>query len=226
MLSIKKNRFSILQPYDIILTCSVLVAVFFASTAYAQKGMGDYEGVARGQVKTAVVHLSGTVQQIETHPCESATGPAELGTHLILKDAQKQELNIHVGPAAEVADIVRQLRTGNRIDVLAFRTAKMPADQYVAKTLILDDRVIRLRDCMLRPYWSRGSLLASGYSVDQLPPRPQDGRGRGYDFGRWSYRRDCPRRFYRSGRCFRRGLAMPGLGRCLANRWRQRRPWW
>jgi len=202
--------------------------MFFASTAYAQKGMGDYEGVARHQVQPAVVHLSGTVQQIETHPCESATGRAELGTHLILEHAQKHELNIHLGPAAEVADIVRQLRTGNEIGVLAFRTTKMPADQYVAKTLILGDRVIRLRDFMLRPYWSRRSLLASGYSVDRLPPRPQDGRSRGYGFGRWSYRRDCPRRFYRSGRYLMRGFQKPGsgLGRCRANQWRQRWPRW
>jgi hypothetical protein len=143
---------------------------------------------------------------------------------LIIQDAENHEFNIHLGPTPAVADVVRQLRTGNKIGVFAFRTAKMPADQYVAKTLILGDRVIRLRDSMLRPYWSRGSLLAPGYSVDRLPPRPQDGRGRGYGFGRWSYGRDRPRRFYRSGRCFRRGFAMPGLGRCRANLWQ--RPWW
>ncbi len=221
MSSTKKSRFSILQPYDVILTFSVFVAVFLSSTAYAQKGMGDYEGVARRRVKPSVVHLSGVVQQIETHPCEHTTGGVELGTHLILKDAQKHEFNIHVGPAAEVANIVRQLRAGSRIDILGFRTAKMPADQYVAKTLILGDRVIRLRDSMLRPYWSRSSLLAVDYSVDGSPPKPQNGRGRSYGFGRWSHYRDHPRRCYRSGRCLRRGFPTPGfgLGRCRANRW-------
>ena len=228
MPSAKKSRFSILQPYDIILTFSVLVAVFFSSTAYAQKGVGDYEGVARRRVKPAVVHLSGIVQQIETHPCESATGRAELGTHLILEDAQKHEFNIHVGPATEVADIVRQLHTGRKIGVLAFRTAKMPAEQYVAKTLILGDRAIRLRDFMLRPYWSRGSLLAIGHSADGSPPRPQDGPGGNYGFWRRSHSRYWPRPCYRSGRCFIRGFPTPGLGlgRCRADQWRQRRPCW
>ena len=200
----KKNKFGLLQLRSVVPIVFALAIVLIPTMTYAQKGMGDYEGVGRQQIKPTVVRLTGIVEKIETHPCEHTTGWAELGTHLIIKDTRNQKLNIHLGPTEEVADIVRRLSAGKKINVLGFRTEKMPANQYVAKTLILGDQVIGLRDSMLRPYWSRNSLLAKSGRINTPAVGPQDRGSRKFDSGYGFQRRNYPRRGCRYGQCFRR----------------------
>ena len=67
------------------LTTVTLLSCVFAPFAYAQRGMGESDGVARRAVKPEVVAVSGTIIEFKTEPCEKSTGPADLGTHLILK---------------------------------------------------------------------------------------------------------------------------------------------
>ena len=218
----KKNKFSLLQLRSIVLIVFALAIGLIPTMTYAQKGMGDYEGVGRQQIKPPVVRLTGIVEEIKTHPCEHTTGRAELGTHLIIKDTRNQELNIHLGPTEDVADIVRRLSAGKKINVLGFRTEKMPANQYVAKTLILGDQLIHLRDSMLRPYWSRNSLLAKSDRIYTPAVGPQDRGSRKFDSGYGFQRRYYPRRGYRCGQCFRRCLYKRGfrLGyRNINRRW-------
>ncbi len=109
-------------------------------------------------LKPRLVRISGKLQEIKTHPCENTTGKAEIGTHLILKDKHGQELNIHLGPASAVSEAVKRLTVGTKLDLLGFRTDKMPPKQYVAKTLILTNHVIHLRSSNLRPYWANNRL--------------------------------------------------------------------
>lgn len=218
----KKNGFRLLKLRTLVLIVFAFAIGLIPTMAYAQKGMGDYEGVGRQRIKPPVVRLTGIVEGIETHPCEHTTGKAELGTHLIIKDSQNQKLNIHLGPAEEVADIVRRLSAGKKINIFGFRTEKMPANQYVAKTLVLGDRVIHLRDSMLRPYWSRNSLLAKSDRIYIPAVGPQDRGSRKFDSGygfQWRY---CPRRDRGYGQCFRRRLYKRGfrLGyRHINRRW-------
>ena len=212
MSTTKRNRFNLLQFHSIVLIVFALAIDLISITAYAQKGMGDYEGVGRQRIKPPIVRLSGVVKKIETHPCKNTTGMAELGTHLIIKDTRNQKLNIHLGPTEDVNDIVRSLSVGSRIDILGFRTEKMPANQYVAKTLILSDQVIHLRDSMLRPYWARSSLLPAGRRINapEVGPQSRDKitLNSGYGF-QW---RRCPRCYYGFGQRFRRCFYKRGFG--------------
>ena len=201
---IKKNKISLLNLRSIVLIVFTLTIGFIPTMVYSQKGMGDYEGVGRQQIKPPVVSLTGIVEKIETHPCEQTTGRAELGTHLIIEDTRNQKLNIHLGPTEDVADIVRRLSVGRKINIFGFRTEKMPANQYVAKTLVLGDQFIGLRDSMLRPYWSRNSLLAKSDGIYTPAVGPQDRGGRKFGSGYGFQRRYYPRRGYRCGQCFRR----------------------
>ena len=73
-----------------------------ASEALAQRGVGDDAGIARQAVKPAVVSLSGKITSVETGPCMSTTGRAEVGTHVHLETPKGRALNIHLGPQAEV----------------------------------------------------------------------------------------------------------------------------
>ena len=135
----------------------MLVAIF-SSDATAQRGIGDIDGVARQMLEPSLVHISGKLQEIKTHPCENTTGKADLGTHLILKDEQGRELNIHLGPTTVLSKTVEQLKIGKKIELIGFRTDKMPPNQYVAKTLIFNGDIIQLRDSSLRPYWAGGGF--------------------------------------------------------------------
>lgn len=157
----------------------------FRTTTYAQKGMGDYEGMARQAKKPPIVRISGIVQEIKMHPCERMTGRVQIGTHLILKDSQNREFNIHIGPAVEVSDIVKRLPIGKEIEILGFRTEKMPADHRVAKALILGGRTIQFRDSMLRPSWSRSGRYAESRGKNRRMVRLEGQVGVQYGPGRW-----------------------------------------
>jgi hypothetical protein len=158
MKNLDKTRLCAIGCDGINVLVTALVVLIWVAAAPGQRGMGDDKGIAQQRLKPRLVLISGKLQEIKTHPCENTTGKADLGTHLILRDKQGRELNIHLGPAPELSETVKQLTVGRKLDLLGFRTDKMPPNQYVAQTLILGSRIIQLRDSDLRPYWS-GSRL-------------------------------------------------------------------
>jgi hypothetical protein len=183
-----------LSPWPGLLLTVVCAWPLLSSTAYAQKGMGDQDGVARQGVRPPLTRLTGKILSVETHPCEKTTGPALEGTHLIVESADGKRYNLHLGPANAVASIVKPLQPGVPIEVTAFRTSKMPEGQYVVSTLLLENaRVVQLRDSDLRPFWSRRSGLGGGRNQGFA------GYGQGRGFG-WQSRRHCgPRNGPRQG---------------------------
>jgi len=158
MKNLEKTGLCAIGRHGIVVFVSTLIVLIWAATAPGQRGMGDSMGVAQQRLKPRLVRMSGKLQEIRTHPCENTTGKAEIGTHLILKDKHGRELNIHLGPAPAVSETVKPLTVGTKLDLVGFRTDKMPPNQYVAKTLILDNHVIQLRGPDLRPYWSNNNL--------------------------------------------------------------------
>lgn len=158
MKNLKETRLWVIRRHGIVVLVSALIVLICVAPAPGQLGMGDNKGVAQQRLKPRLVRISGKLQEIKTHPCENTTGKAELGTHLILKDKHGQELNIHLGPAPAVSEAVKRLTVGTKLDLVGFRTEKMPPNHYVAKTLILANHVIQLRGSDLRPYWSNNKL--------------------------------------------------------------------
>jgi hypothetical protein len=156
-----KTRMNVVGQKGIVVFLGILLVLNFSSAAPGQRGMGKGVGVAQQILKPSLVHISGKLHEIKTHPCENTTGRANLGTHLILKDKQGRELNIHLGPTTELSESVKQLKIGKKIELIGFRTDKMPLNQYVAQTLILGSHIIQLRDSDLRPYWA-GNRLSQG----------------------------------------------------------------
>jgi hypothetical protein len=142
-----------------------------ASSAHAQKGMGEETGVARQATRPPTILLKGRVLTTKIGPCEQTTGAAEIGAHFMLKTAGDETLNIHLGPITAVAKIVEELREGRAVTVVAFRTSRMPGGHFVARSLTFEDRTIELRDASLRPLWARGN--------DSSRARRESPRGRG-----------------------------------------------
>ncbi|MBN1803735.1 MAG: hypothetical protein JW837_00660 [Sedimentisphaerales bacterium] len=149
-----KNSLNTAGRKSMIVLPGALLVLFFSSTSPGQRGMGNNQGVAQQSHKPLLVHISGKLQEIKTHPCENTTGKADIGTHLILKDEERRELNIHLGPTPAVSETVKQFKIGKKMELIGFRTDIMPPNQYVAKTLIYDKNIIQLRDSNLRPYWA------------------------------------------------------------------------
>jgi hypothetical protein len=187
---------------------SLVIAVLLwgasAPFSHAQKGTGEAAGVARQPARPEVVSLSGKVRAIETGPCEMGTGRAYIGTHLVLETPQGKELNVHLGPAAAVGDVVGQLPPGKKVTVKGFRTGRMSESHYVAQSLAFDDTSIQLRDETLRPFWAGRGAVSGGRSAPQWGPGrgqgrawgPRPGYGRGWGRG-WGGRRAAGYRPYR-----------------------------
>ncbi|MEX2091181.1 MAG: hypothetical protein WD971_00815 [Pirellulales bacterium] len=140
---------------------SVLIAV---DTATAQRGTGEQQGVARQAVKPEVQTIFGTLQEIKTDPCEQTTGRSPIGTHLILQ-GENTTYNLHLGPASEVGDVVGMVRVGDTIEATAFRTKRLPENQYVAVTVKQGDQTITLRDDSLRPRWAGSGGRGGGQAT-------------------------------------------------------------
>lgn len=138
------------------LVVATLVAGTLAPPAYGQKGVGEPIGVARQSPKPAIETYRGTIVAIETGPCEKTTGHAIVGTHILLKTGKGEDLNVHLGAADAVAETAKQLAAGKEVEVTAFRTDKLPAKHYVAKTLKFDGKTVQLRGDDLRPEWAGG----------------------------------------------------------------------
>jgi len=155
-----------------------------APMAHAQKGVGDPKGVASQPVKPKVVSLSGKIIEVKTGPCESTTGRSLTGTHVILETAEKEQLNVDLGPAEAVADTVAKLSVGQELAVKAFRTEKMKEKHYVAQSLTFGKTTVELRDAGLRPVWAGGDAGPRGTTAGQAGP----GRGRGPGWGRGGQR--------------------------------------
>lgn len=185
-----------------------------ATTAYAQKGVGDAEGVARQAVKPKVVSISGKVVAVKTEPCKMTTGPSYLGTHFLLQTPAGKELNIHLGPANMVGQLAERLAAGRKVNVEGFRTDKMQREHYVAQSVALGKDVIELRDDALRPVWAGGAGVSRGRAVGQWAPG--NGRGQGYGRGGGSGWGRGAGRGYGRGAGWGQG---GGYGRGLGRQW-------
>jgi hypothetical protein len=124
-----------------------------ASLAVAQRGTGARDGVARQPVKPDVVSVAGELKEIRTGVCEHTTGGSPIGTHLIVTVGQ-EELNVHLGPATEVAAMVAELNFGDTIEADVFRTERLSPSEYIAVSVTAAGKQHVLRDSSLRPMWA------------------------------------------------------------------------
>lgn len=166
----------------IVVIAGLCVGAAGTPTALAQRGMGDWQGVARSGVEVERAELSGTMVKMISEPCKNTTGRSRIGTHLLLDTGAHEPKNVHLGPADVIESLVGELSPGTKITVDAFRTKKMPDGHYVARQLVVADREIALRQPCLRPVWagnrSRGAAWAARGRSGRGGPGWQRGGGR------------------------------------------------
>ena len=156
------------------------------SAAYAQKGVGDPTGVARQAIRPEIVTLTGKLMEIKTGACESGTGRSPVGTHVLLRTPSGDQLNVHLGPAAVVAETVAKFSARQKLTIRAFRTEKLEENHYVATSVTFGKTTVRLRDDTLQPVWAGGNSGSRGFGAGW----GGGGRGRGPGYGagyRWRH---------------------------------------
>lgn len=164
------------------LVLTAVAAACWATTATAQRGAGEAQGIARQANKPAVVEITGTVEEIKIGPCQRTTGRAAEGAHLLLSTGYGEQINLHLGPADAVKQVTEQVVVGDTITAQAFQTDKLGNDEYVAQSVAVGDETIALRNEALRPEWAGGRGMGRGSG--QGRGRGQ-GRGNGQGRGGW-----------------------------------------
>ena len=148
------------------------ITVVMTASAYAQRGLGNASGMARGYIQPDIVSIEGTLDHIKTGPCEQATGYAYIGTHLFLQSEGTEELvNIHLGAAFAVESYVDKLEAGDKMMVKAFQTDEMQPGEYIAKEVTANGHTIELRDENLRPFWAGGRNISGQWHHRHHPGR-------------------------------------------------------
>lgn len=139
------------------------IALLLAGTsAYAQRGVGEPEGVARQGLAPEQIEVAGTIVRIKEGPCESTTGRAYIGMHYFLETADGTIINLHLGPAESMKAMGVPADVGKPVTARAFRTDKMKDHDYVAIQVTVDDEIYVLRDADLKPLWSYGGRGGRG----------------------------------------------------------------
>ena len=141
---------------------------------YAQKGVGDTTGIASRAVKPEIVTLSGKMVEVRTGLCESSTGRSPVGTHIILETSKGKKLNVHLGPASAVADMVAKLNVGDELAVKAFRTEKMKSGDYVAQEITAGRQPGRISRCRVSVPSGQGRASARARANELLPAAAAD----------------------------------------------------
>lgn len=130
---------------------------------FAQKGIGDSNGVARSAVQPTIIEVEGSLDHIKTGPCEHTTGHAIIGTHLFIDtDENDQLVNVHLGAAYAVESFVNELEIGQILRFQAFRTQNMGPMDLIAKEIVANGKTLQLRDENLRPIWAGDQNLRDG----------------------------------------------------------------
>jgi hypothetical protein len=166
----------------------ILAVLTYMSPSYGQRGVGESVGMARQATRPALVTIEGTLTAIKTGPCERTTGRAGVGTHLLLQNSEGKTVNVHLGPATVVASFVNGLKAGDHVTAKAFRTDKLPADNYVAVSATVGEKSLTLRDETLRPTWAgrQGFGRGPGFGGRGYGPGPMGrDRGPGRGYGCW-----------------------------------------
>jgi hypothetical protein len=141
---------------------AVTTSLLVTSGVFAQKGVGDENGIASQATKPSVTTLSGRISEIKQEPCENSTGKSPVGVHLIIKTNEQKDINLHLGPEDAVDHIVQQIAVGDSLTFAAFRTEKLPEGAFIAKSLTFNEKVVHLRDENLRPSWAYGQGKGKG----------------------------------------------------------------
>lgn len=165
--------------------CALLCSLV-ASHAYSQRGVGEYEGVARQAVKPDVVTLSGALKGIVIDKYAKQTGPSLRGAHILLISGDGTVWNVHLGPADAVRHVTDRLVVGQEVTAKAFRTDKLPKNNFVAQSLAIDGKSIDFRDENQRPLWAGGERAMRGSNRGRRSgngPAWGGGRGRGHGPG-------------------------------------------
>ena len=132
----------------------VLVSMLVAITGYAQNGIGERNGVVEEAIPIALIEMNGTIEKVNEGPCTYTVGNAVNGIHLTVLTENQEMVNVHLGPTWAISVWVDGMEHGTHVDLVVFRTEKLPIGHYIAKELEWDGQRAQFRDGYLKPFWA------------------------------------------------------------------------
>lgn len=124
------------------------LALLAALPAWAQ-GLGQ-QGRARHYNPATEMRETGTVEDVR----EVSGSRGWAGTHILLK-TDKEDLDVHLGPTAYLAESGFTFAKGDRIEVLGSRVKVGATDAMLAREIKKNGKTLVLRDARGIPKWSR-----------------------------------------------------------------------
>lgn len=125
------------------------LALLVALPTWAQ-GQGR-QGNARHYNPATEVREKGTVEDVR----EVTGNQGWTGMHILLK-TDKEDLDVHLGPTAFIADSGFTFAQGDHIEVVGSRVKVGATDALLAREVQKDGKTLVLRDANGIPKWSRG----------------------------------------------------------------------
>jgi hypothetical protein len=117
------------------------------SSQVARQGSGMYDG------KTETT-ITGVVERVENITGTGGRGRQGMGgTHLAFK-TEKEAVDVHVGPAAYLAEKGIALAKGDRLEILGSRVTVDDEAVLIARQIKKGENTWTLRDASGRPAWS------------------------------------------------------------------------
>lgn len=134
---------------------AALLIVGAASFAFAQAPRAGRQGSRIYDVKTETT-IKGTVEAVETIAGPGGRGRRGLGgTHLVVK-TETENLEVHMGPAAYLAEKQITIAKGDAVEILGSRVTIDGKPVLIARQMKKGDQTWALRDSSGRPLWSGG----------------------------------------------------------------------
>lgn len=136
---------------------SIISAVVFVlagtTLLFAQTPRAGRRGSPMYDVKTETT-ITGTIESVETIRGPGGRGGGRLGgTHLVVRTAT-ETLEVHVGPAAYLAEQKIIVATGDAVDILGSRVTMDDKPVVLARRITNGEAEWTLRDASGRPLWS------------------------------------------------------------------------
>jgi hypothetical protein len=132
-----------------------LVTLWIAPAVFAQSPQGRRPSAPMYDSSTEV-RLTGTVEAVETVAGPGRESRDMGGLHLTLKTAAESiEVEVHLGPAAFLAEKKMTVAKGDTIEILGSRITMNDRVVLIAREIKKGEDTVTLRDGSGRPLWAR-----------------------------------------------------------------------
>ncbi len=127
----------------------MLLLAGLAAIAFAAQAPKPANNAPKYDVATETT-VKGVIQDVKSYQCPIS---GTVGTHLILKTSDGQEIEIHLGATKYMTDYSFLFKPGEQVTVVGSKVKFEGKDVIIARTLDREDMFMTFRDKNGKPLW-------------------------------------------------------------------------